>query len=149
LTTWAKNYQAPQAIVFGIIGMAIIGPTLGMIKKRKKKRGGMRVILAEIEAKRATKQVFELAQHASTALLGNELAAVNGNAYRLDPELAEWLFVDQETRLFTGTNLELATLAKLLKHDRLPHFVLKNDKGIQAIAVAPAVSDELETGTAL
>ena len=36
LSTWAKEYKEPQDIVLCVIGVAFIGPTLGLIKKKKK-----------------------------------------------------------------------------------------------------------------
>lgn len=36
LAIWANSYQEPKNLVLGIVGLAIIGPTLGLIKKKKR-----------------------------------------------------------------------------------------------------------------
>lgn len=35
LATWAQNYESPKDFIIGIVGVAIIGPTLGILKRRK------------------------------------------------------------------------------------------------------------------
>ncbi len=141
LVTWAKNYESPQDIVLGIVGVAIIGPTLGMIKKKKKRKSHMRVFINQSETKNRKNHMLDIALEVSTGLLGNELAAVNGQAYRLDPELADWLFTEHDTITKTISNTKLQELVLDLQTESLPHYVLKTNDVITAVAVAPAVNE--------
>ena len=142
LATWAKNYEAPKDLVLGIVGLAIIGPTLGLIKKRKKGKSQMKVILNQHELKQSQKYILDLILEASTGLLGNELAAVSGQANRLDPELADWLFAEHDTATSNATDREIQKILTDLQAESLPHFVTKRDNAISAIAIAPSVSYE-------
>ena len=142
-SSWAKEHKEPQAIVLGIVGVAVIGPTLGLIKKKKKGRSQMRVLLNKKETSKGPKHVLELTLQACNSLLGNELANVGGQAYRLDPELADWLFAEHDTITKTTTDRELKETLTILKNESLLHFVIKADDVIQAIAIAPSVSDNL------
>lgn len=146
LVSWAREYQAPKDQIFGIVGIAIIGPTLGLIKKKKKKKSMVRVVLSEKIATGAARQIAQTAQEASLGLLSTELATVQGNAYRLEPELAEWLFAEHETNLTKLSTQELTDLANWLTAEQLPHYTLTKDEQVVAIAVAPSVTDTLSIG---
>lgn len=146
---WLNQYQAPQDLVLGIVGLAIIGPTLGLVQKKKKRKSQMRIVVSDAVCAESLPEIMQIAHNASTSLLGNTLATVGGNSNRLDPEFAEWLFVDQETRLYTLPTHTLTELNNMLTHDNLPHFTLQMDNKIKAIAVAPCVRETLPLGTAL
>jgi len=141
LATWAKDYESPEDLVLGIVGLAIIGPTLGLIKKKKKRKSQMKVVINASEFNKDQLHVLALALSASTGLLGNELATVGGHAYRLDPELADWLFAEHDTLTSEATADQLRQLISTLQSESLPHFILKTEGIIQAIAIAPSVSD--------
>lgn len=149
LVSFVRHSDIPQDIILGIVGMAIIGPTLGLVEKKKKKKSQMRIVLHYSYQDAPLAQSLSVAHRASTSLLGNQLAAVRGNANRLDPELADWLYTDQEVRLFTSNYGQLAELNQLLNAERLPHFTLHTDGLVDAIAIAPAVNETLTVGDPL
>lgn len=150
LVNWASERETPKDVVLGIIGLAIIGPTLGLVKKKKKKKNQMRIGVDRLTLQSASRtQLTELCQQASMSLLGNELAMVGGDTNRLDPELAEWLFVDQQTALYETRGKDMPGLLETLQREHLPHFALKADERILAIAVAPTVSETLVIGDKL
>ncbi len=149
LLAWARDYPEPQDIVIGIVGLAIIGPTLGIVKKTKRKKKNLRVVLDAALSAESTARQLAIAQEAATALLATELATVGGNAYRLDPETAEWLFTDQETKLHQQDQRALRDTAAWLQAEALPHHALYQDGHLYALAVAPSVHEDVELGECL
>lgn len=142
LMHWADEHESPKNVVLGIVGLAVIGPTLGLVKKKKKRKSQMRVVIHEYFAETASVgSLTEIAHNATISLLGNELAAVGGDANRLDPEMAEWLFSDQLTTLYTNSEADLDGLITSLEKEKLPHFIVKQDSRDIAVAIAPAVND--------
>lgn len=147
LTTWRSTYEDTQDVVLGIVGVAIIGPTLGLVKKKKKKKSVLRIACNTAIKNSSRAKIAAYAQHASLQLLSSELATVGGNAYRLDPELAEWLFTDQTSRLFTLDETELINTAQWLTDNHLPHALYKEGDRAIALAVSPCVSETLDLGS--
>lgn len=147
LAAATKGVTDPKAVVLGIVGVAVIGPTLGLVKKKKKRKSLLRVVIAESRTDETLPKLLSLAQQTALALLSTELHAANGNAYRLEPELADWLFSEHETPLSRLNDIELAHLAQWLKDEQLPHHTHEQDGYITAIAIAPCVSEALSTGT--
>lgn len=146
LETWKQHQIEPKDIVIGIVGVAVIGPTLGIVKKTKRKKKGMRVILDTALADKPTAFQLEVAQEASVALLATELSAVGGNAYRLEPDTAEWLFSDQETTLYKQHHTELKATLAWLETEHIPHFALYRNDTLCAVAVTPAVGEDVDLG---
>jgi hypothetical protein len=142
LRSWAQQHQTPQSVVLGNVGLAIIGPTLGLVEKKKKKKSQLRIVVDEtLEQTLSKKQFSELTQAATIGLLGNEIAAVNGNTNRLDPDMAEWLFADKETQISFAAKKSLTKLHHVLTNEQLPHFCVATNRNLQALAIAPVVSD--------
>lgn len=139
-----KDYE-PKALVLGIVGLAIIGPTLGLIKTKKKTRNTMRILVADTYL--ATASPAALARTAttlSTKLLAQELERAGGNAYRLEPDLAEWCFTDQQTEIATLPNEATLTAAvTYLQDNNLLYTALSSEEHLIGCALAPAIHESI------
>ena len=149
LKTWADRYVAPKDIAIGIVGIAIIGPTLGIVKKTKRKKKSLRVVMDQSLLTEPVRTQLAVSHEASTALLADSLLAVEGQAFRLEPDLAEWLFSEQQIKLSTLPSGELYDTLTWLQAEELPVRALHRDGHLVAVAVAPSVRDDLELGNTL
>jgi len=137
----------PVDVVLGVVGVAIIGPTLGLIKKKKKRRSIVRVVVSRDVTDQAT--AAELTTKATTALVRSHLLSAGGSLHRLEPEMAEWFMTDQETKAYTTSGSELQSLAPWLSDAGLPFASVYREERLCALAIPPTVSDALELGTPL
>ena len=47
LAHWVQNYESPKDVVLGIVGLAVIGPTLGIVNTKKKKKRKSQLVIEE------------------------------------------------------------------------------------------------------
>lgn len=143
LTTWAKDFESPKDLLFGIIGLAVIGPTLGLISSKKKRRSHLQIVIDEKTYGSLTKlEVTKTSQKLSMEVLAKELRLVGGNVFNLHPDTAEWCLAEPATKIFTDTRSGLSELAAAAKAEGLSHSVAHNKKGkLIAIALSPSVND--------
>lgn len=143
LQTWAQHYQKPKAVVFGIVGFAIIGPTLGLIKKNKQRNSVMRIIVTDTYYKSLGKKELAkfTAQHTGVRL-AEELKSAAGNALQLHPETFDWTFSDHEVDLFAHNEKGLGECIATLEEDHLPHTVITEDDQIVGVVISPMVHED-------
>ena len=144
LTSFAANYESPKDLVIGIVGVAIIGPTLGVIKSTKRKRGHMQIIIdQDWHAKSTETERIELIQTMSQKVIAKELGYASGHAYHLHPDSAEWCLSDPVTKVHAEPNIQLQTITDTARTENLSHTCIYTpDKQLRAVAVSPAVHDE-------
>lgn len=140
---WAKNFKEPKAVVLGIVGVAVIGPTFGLIKKKKEKNSVMRVVMAESHFNSLDKKGLTafIAKHTG-AQLARELKSAGGNAMQLHPETFDWTFSDHEVELYTHTMTGLQSIIKELKNENLSHTLIKEDNKVVGVVISPMVNDD-------
>lgn len=140
---WAKNFTEPKAVVLGIIGVAIIGPTFGLIKKKKEKNSVMRVVMAKSHFDSLNKKGLTafIAKHTGVQL-ASELKNAGGNAMQLHPETFDWTFSDHEVELYTHTKTGLQSSIKELKDENLSHTLIKKDNKVIGVVISPMVNDD-------
>jgi hypothetical protein len=143
LQAWAEPYQAPKDQIIGIVGIAIMGPTLGLIKKnKKKKKSQLQVIINDTWKKeRSTAELFALAQRVSQGVIAKELALAGGNAYRLHPDSAEWCLSDPKTKLHLDTSDELHLIEAVAQAEQLSHVAHTEHDRLIALALSPSVNE--------
>lgn len=149
LSAWTKEYQEPEDLVLGIVGLAVIGPTLGLVNKKKTKKRKARVVIADTIMAEGSKRMIDVSHTTLMALLSNELAHVDGSAYRLEPDMVDWLFADRETGMSHLPEAELNDIAAWCKDEALPHYALTSNDSVIALAVAPCVNEALILGEPL
>lgn len=143
LASWAQHYESPKDVVIGIIGLAIIGPTLGIISKKKKRKSILNIVIEKNWYKKQnTLSLVEYVQTASIKVVTNELKLVGGNIYRLHPDTAEWCLEEPLTKIHLADKEELKTMKVVCVSEKLSHYNLRdeNEKGV-LIAISPTVNE--------
>jgi len=123
----------PKQIVVGIIGVAIPGPTPGLIKRRV----SMMIIVKEdvaIDELAFTERVIE----ASHTLSLSEFRNVNGNMYRLEPDFSEWFFGEKELSFYRATPKQLLDLKSELQ---LLSLRYEHDTEKKVFSVSPLANE--------
>lgn len=139
---WAQNYQEPKAVVLGVVGVAIIGPTLGLIKSRKRRKGAMRVVVTDSHfASLGKKELAKFVAEHTGAQLATELKLAGGNAMQLHPDTFDWTFSDHAVNLFTHDVDGLKDSIATLTDDNLPHTVINESGQIIGVVVSPIVDE--------
>lgn len=144
LTAWRERID-PREAVIGIVGIAIPGPTLGIITTKKKPKSIMPIVTTALTARHTdAAHLATLAIQTSVGLLGQQLRLAGGSAYRLVPELADWCFTEQQTQLVVAPNhTTLEILAQHLAAASLPHYRHEVGGEIVAVAICPSVERDL------
>ena len=139
LKTWQKTYEAPQDLVLGIIGLAIIGPTFGIINK-KKKVDSLQILFSEDDLKKSSiSGHINLAHSASMELISQSLELVDGDFHRLEPDLQYWFVSDRSLRLGVIRNRSLSSVTEELTKNGVLHCYHKDTGGMSAISISPSV----------
>lgn len=142
LQEFSKLYESPKSPLFGIVGLAIIGPTLGLIKRSKRQKSHLQVLVDASYAKKLNKEKFSsLTSTEGQLVLAKELKLAGGTVPRLHPDTAEWLMSDPATTIKIVEQNTLRELATIVEAEKLSGHVKRDDSTIQLIAVSPAVPD--------
>ena len=140
LLAFAEEFERPKEQIIGIVGIAIIGPTLGIIdKKKKKKKSKLHTVIADRYQKRDRDSVSALAIKAAGGIVSDALLELRGDATRLEPELAEWFFEERRTKTHFTSERELEGLTHELADECLPHTTVCDETGLAALAISPTV----------
>ncbi len=141
--TWASEFQSPQDLVLGIVGVAIIGPTLGLIKSKKKKKSALKVIVdRRTIAKQSPASLATLTHTLSHGVVRQEIQLAGGNVYNLHPHSAEWCLDEPYTTLYTANPSEITHIIRTANDDNLSHFTASSGANSH-IALSPSVNDNL------
>ncbi len=144
LYAWSDTYESPKDLAIGIIGVAIWGPTLGIVKKRKKQKSQMQILVDKnIYQKLSPAEKLDLTTQASLQLLAKTLQTIQGDTNRLDPDFFDWLYSDNKSIVGTLSSTQLHEAKTTLDIDRIPHHCLATEKKIHAIAIAPIANSDL------
>ncbi len=71
-------------------------------------------------------------------LLEQALLTADGNAYRLEPEMHDWLFGEKHIVLHTGTSHTLQSVANEAKRFAVPIATIENDATVAYVALSPS-----------
>ena len=142
LATYALEFESPQDVVLGIVGIAIIGPTLGLIQKKKKKKSHLSIVIDDTWLKtHSQRQLVSLSLELAHSVIADELRLAAGDAYRLHPDTAAWCLEEPLTKLYSSSKANLKRIKSEATVEALPHQL----KGGAAIAFSPAVDDDFLT----
>jgi len=134
LKKWAddipKEDEKPKIIVVGIKVGRIPGLTFGRFKKRKSL---MRIMVR--------KDVSADAVKAGISLFSKELIRANGRINKLEPEVADWYFEGKNLAFYRASSENMKKIINELKKTGVSHASTKNEKGITALAISPAVNE--------
>jgi len=145
LAHWAQNYESPKDLILGIVGLAIIGPTLGIISSKKKKKRKSQLIIEETYFRSLRKStVATLSTQLTQTVIAKEIQLAGGNVYNLHPDSAAWCIEEAVTALYTDTAENIAALLATAATEHLSHQVEKDASGtVQAVVISPSVNDSL------
>jgi len=142
LKTYAKRFDSPKDLLLGIVGLAIIGPTLGLISKKKRHSSHLQVFVDTNTATSLTpEKLAELTSSTGQSLLAKELKLAGGNITRLHPDSAEWLMSDPATKVQIVNQKILKDLATLIETENLSGLIRRDSKIINLVVISPAVPD--------
>ncbi len=143
LATWAQGYESPKDLVLGIVGVAIIGPTLGLISsKKKKKKKAQLVIEKNYYQSMQKKELAVLTTSLTQALIAQETKLAGGNIYNLHPDSAAWCIEEAVTAIYTDSAENIHSLLQSAKEENVSHLTQKDSVGsIQVLVISPSVND--------
>lgn len=145
LASWAQQFESPKDVVLGIVGVAIIGPTLGLISsKKKKKRKAQLVIETEYYQSLSKNELAILTTALTQALLATEIKLAGGNVYNLHPDSAAWCIEDAITAIYTDSADNIRSLHKIATEESASCITQKgSNNNIQILVISPSVNDSL------
>lgn len=143
LAHWAQNYESPKDLVLGIVGLAIIGPTLGIISsKKKKKRKSQLVIEESFFTSLDKEELAALSTQCSQSVIAQETRLAGGNVYNLHPDSAAWCLEEAITQIYTDSQINLKSLFTTVTDENLSHHSRRDAQGnIQLLVISPSVND--------
>jgi hypothetical protein len=136
LSSWIRKRteEEPKAIVIGWI-IGVVPPIgAGHIKRKNK----MSLIVDRGIAKN-TRLMAECAAKASLGMLTEALMRAGGNAKKLEPEIADWLFGERAINFYATDSRTLLAIQKELRELSVVHYGLEQEAHMTAIAISPVV----------
>jgi hypothetical protein len=136
---WAKSLEdeMPKNIVVGLVGMAIPGPTMGIIKKRY----NMNFLVTDFN-KICKEDLVKKGLDASFSIVASNIKKKKGDANRLEPELYDWLFGDREISFYQASADKLEEVKSELVESGLSFAEMKNEDRFIGLALSPVVDRE-------
>ena len=142
LATWADSYKQPKNLVLGIVGLAIIGPTLGILDTPKKKKTKMQIVIdRQLLATLSPEELVEQTHNISQAVLAKELRLARGKLEDLHPDTADWCMAGSGTKLYPATKAELAAIDDVA--DTLHYKIMNEADQVIALGISPSTQDSL------
>jgi len=145
LAHWAQNYESPKDVVLGIVGLAVIGPTLGIVStKKKKKRKSQLVIEQSYFATLSKQDLVQLTTRLTQKVIAQEVTMAGGNVYNLHPDSAAWCIEEAQNKIYTDSAEHLVSLVRTVQTEHLSHSIEKDAQGnTVAVVISPSVNDSL------
>ncbi len=137
LLGWAHVYEKemPKNIVVGIIGMAIPGPTLGLIKKKNPMS-----FLINKKALKNNLLIKEIAQ-AGVGLV-SDIIKETKDLNKLDPDVYDWFFSDREFSIYKTNSKNLNEAYDRVKEMGVPVTCIKKEGELIGFATSPVLGTE-------
>ncbi|MBT8282889.1 MAG: hypothetical protein KJO86_04050, partial [Muriicola sp.] len=142
LQVWASDYESPKDQIFGVVGIAIIGPTLGLISKKKKKRSKLQLVIdKKWHKKLSAKEFANLVLETSQRLIAHELRLAGGNVYNLHPDTAAWCLEEPATSIYLAEGEELNVIKSAAKNEHISFQAHTDKETLRMLAITPAIND--------
>lgn len=131
-----KTYESPSQIVVGVVGMAIPGPTLGKLFKKRIMDVFVTGSIAQKE-----KLASAVAQATHKALL-SAVTLAGGEIKNIDPDMAEWFFGEKAIKIRYTDDKKINEIKKELNETNIPYGEIKYLDRTIALAASPAFNPE-------
>jgi hypothetical protein len=144
LAAWAGTYKEPKNFVLGIVGLAIIGPTLGILDNKKKKKTKLQLVVDETWAQSFTpEQLVEKTHELSQAVIAKELRSARGKLECLHPDTADWCMAGSGTKLYCLPQTQVELICTTLAAEQLSHIAIYQKEKLVALGISPSINDQL------
>jgi len=148
LATWASTYKEPKNLVLGIVGLAIIGPTLGLIQNKKKKKTKLQLIIDQDWAATLTpEELVEKTHEISQAVVAKELRSARGKLESMHPDTADWCMAGSGTKMYQLPQSDVELVFSTLVSEQLSHIAIHKNEKLVALGISPSISDTLVEDT--
>jgi len=136
LSAWAESWSETneKQVVIGIVGVAIPGITLGLVKRRRP----MSVIIRQDIKEKSGIEFAKRLAYITNELVAKASIAGNDN-FGLDPDIADWFYHEKDIVLFAAGRNKLDSIPEELASLGIIHSVIEDDRGLALMAVSPAV----------
>lgn len=138
LFSWVDIFENEQSknIVVGIIGMAIPGPTLGMLKRKNP----MNFLIKTKNLSQAA--IMKISLESGISLVANCIKDKKSDASRLEPEIYDWFFGDRELAFYTVNDSLINKYKKITETYNIAHNSISLNGGVVGLAISPVLSRE-------
>ena len=138
LARWAgdKSFELPHMVIIGIVGVAIPGITLGLIKRRME----MPIIIRAEAAQNLGLELSQRITQASHDVLKNALVLAGGDMKMIEPELADWFFGEKTLTCYTASREEMERMQTELVSSDLPHGNADLNGELTVLALSPSIN---------
>lgn len=142
LSFWNKvqTDERTKRIVIGFVGVAIPGPTLGYIKKRKK----MPIITRHNLFTSSNVELVRNASKASHDVLAQAFTQAGDDMSDLEPDVGDWFFGERELSFYATDAKTLSHINEELSEFNILHTHVADEKGISLVAVSPVVNSDYQ-----
>lgn len=126
----------PKDVIIGFIGLAIIGPTLGLMKKR------MHVEMPVIMEMGLEKDIpDEAIAKASLSVLEREIERASKNIKKVEPNTSDWFFGAKGFSLYKAPRTSLGEIAHKLENLDIPYAITESADEKRVLAISPSVNE--------
>jgi hypothetical protein len=140
--THARSWEQPKLQVLGFVAVAIPGPTLGNVHKKRKKKKRMNMIMRDDIARTLSTDTVQSMQSTSLRVLHSALARSNGDTNTLEPEMQTWLFEERGFNYYTASSQTMNALVREALQFNIAHAYEQDRHGMTLLAITPTA--ELE-----
>ncbi|MEX0931752.1 MAG: hypothetical protein WDZ88_03300 [Candidatus Paceibacterota bacterium] len=140
LWQFKKTFEVtqPKDVLFGIVGFAVIGPTLGLIQKRKKTP--LSIIVREDVLENDHVDHTQIITRISLEVFERALSHAHGSTRMIEPEVRNWFYGDKNLARHCATQKTLRTIQKELHASGIPFAIENDEKGVSHIAISPVAN---------
>lgn len=125
----------PKPVIIGVVGVAIPGITLGLIKKRQT----MAIIASPGFKNTSSYSQSRAVGRASLGVIQQALTMVKSDAHKLEPDVADWFFGERTMRFFETNQSSFNRIAKEMNQLNIPHTIVE-ESNFTVMAMSPSVN---------
>jgi hypothetical protein len=140
LIKWANSQTAqdPKALIVGIVGVAIPGITLGLIKKHV----SLPCIFSKEILFKTKLDLASVAVNVCTGLLQAALNEAQKDFYKIEPDISDWFFGRRSVAYYYTSAKQLKVVLQQIKEMQAPVYVVQEGNEIMALSFTPALNSE-------
>ncbi|MEA3449415.1 MAG: hypothetical protein U9Q85_00310 [Patescibacteria group bacterium] len=140
LYSWAiaGEQSAPQQIVVGFVGVAIPGPTLGEISKKKK----ITMIMKKQAKKPSTAELNEKIMALGLDIVSQSVAMAGGEMVNIEPDVSAWFFGERGLELYSAKENDFSRIKQEVKEVNLINSIAEYKGDELIMAISPSLNKD-------